>query len=58
MLEIIIFQHCKHISTDFNDNTLILGGNVGLFTGMSILSMFELIFWIARFVSGIVNGSV
>ncbi len=25
-----------------------LGGVVGLFTGMSILSVFEIIFWVAR----------
>ena len=27
---------------------LFLGGNLGLFTGMSILSMFEVVFWILR----------
>ena len=26
------------------------GGNVGLFTGMSILSLFEIGFWLVRFV--------
>ena len=30
----------------------ILGGNLGLFTGMSVLSLFELIFWAARFIFG------
>ena len=28
----------------------LLGGNVGLFTGMSILSLFEIGFWLVRFV--------
>ena len=27
---------------------LILGGALGLFTGMSILSMVEIVFWIAK----------
>ena len=27
-----------------------LGGNLGLFTGMSVLSLFEIIFWVARFI--------
>ena len=31
---------------------VILGGNLGLFTGMSVLSLFELIFWAARFIFG------
>ena len=26
------------------------GGNVGLFTGMSILSLFEIGFWLVRFI--------
>jgi len=39
----------------FNNNSLFysfkkLGGNVGLFTGMSILSLFEIAFWLVRFV--------
>ena len=29
----------------------IIGGNLGLFTGMSILSLFEIIFWIVRFIT-------
>ena len=29
-----------------------LGGNFGLFTGMSILSMFEIAFWVVRFIFG------
>ena len=29
-----------------------IGGNLGLFTGMSVLSMFEILFWVARFVFG------
>ena len=28
----------------------LIGGNVGLFTGMSVLSIFEVLFWIARFI--------
>ena len=35
-----------------------LGGNLGLFTGMSVLSLFEIIFWVARFIfrGGKVDG--
>ena len=29
-----------------------IGGNFGLFTGMSILSMFEIAFWVIRFIFG------
>ena len=29
---------------------VLLGGNLGLFTGMSVLSLFEIIFWVARFI--------
>ena len=29
-----------------------IGGNFGLFTGMSILSMFEIAFWLVRFILG------
>ena len=37
---------------------VILGGNLGLFTGMSVLSLFEIIFWVARFIfrGGKVDG--
>ena len=37
---------------------IITGGNVGLFTGMSILSICEIVFWLARFVSGIAGRSI
>ena len=29
-----------------------IGGNFGLFTGMSILSVFEIAFWVVRFIFG------
>jgi len=35
----------------------ISGGNAGLFTGMSILSLFEIGFWIIRFLSRMAYGS-
>ena len=34
----------------FIDQLGIIGGNLGLFTGMSILSMIEIAFWITRIV--------
>ena len=33
----------------------ILGGNLGLFTGMSILSMCEIVFWIVRILARLAN---
>ena len=34
------------------------GGNLGLFTGMSILSMFEIIFWIVRVIAKAIRSHV
>ena len=31
---------------------ILSGGNLGLFTGMSVLSMIEVVFWIARLIFG------
>lgn len=40
-------QSCQQIFLSFFLST---GGNFGLFTGMSILSMFEIGFWLIRFI--------
>ena len=37
------------------DKINVLGGTIGLFTGMSILSVFEVIFWIGKAVMAIVG---
>ena len=38
------------MSNDFS--FIVLGGNLGLFTGMSILSIVEIGFWISRMLFG------
>ena len=35
-----------------------VGGNLGLFTGMSILSMCEIVFWIARIIERRLNNKM
>ena len=36
----------------------VVGGNLGLFTGMSILSMCEIVFWIARIIERRLNNKM
>ena len=47
----VILATLKNVS----DKISVLGGTIGLFTGMSILSGFEVVFWMAALVTSILG---
>ncbi len=48
-----VMRFKKELRVTLADQVANLGGTVGLFTGMSILSFCEIVFWLARLVLGI-----
>ena len=47
--KISTFGEKRTVCQEFDNNCFITGGTLGLFTGMSILSMVEVAFWIMRY---------
>ncbi len=47
-----IMQFKRNLRVTFADQVASLGGTVGLFTGMSILSFCEILFWLFKLVFG------
>ena len=49
---------CFYLNFEHLPYTIFLGGTLGLFTGMSIMSMIEIVFWAFKYILNFLRGLI